>query len=255
MSPASGAPHPIGRWIASGTLDTELGGLLWLLVEARVPVVVAGAPGADRRGLRDLLRWFLPSGATLVVLDGEQEDFAWMPEVVELGWRREGGTGGGAPRAIAATTVLVADLDDGPGGTWSERARIAIRALAVGYGILAIATGERLEDVLANLKAPPVSAADDELARLGVVLILGDDHVTAAHYLRPVSRDGHGHVQRMGPAVLATWDAANDRFEHFAWGITAELANRIGVQPIEVEREQARRAEQLATMAAADPGD
>ena len=38
MSPASDAHQPLSRSIASGTLDAELGALLWLLVEARVPL-------------------------------------------------------------------------------------------------------------------------------------------------------------------------------------------------------------------------
>ena len=253
LTGAPSSPSRVAGLVRERTIDAELGALLWLLIGARVPLVVAGAVGTDRGGLRGALADFLPAPTQTVTLAGEREDFAWMPEAVELGWRREGGAGGGGPRATAATTVLVADLDDGPGGTWGERARIAIRALAVGYGMLATATGDRLEDVFERLSAPPVSAADDELARLGLVLILGHDHVTAAHYLRPVSRDGHGHVQRLGPAVIATWDAAGDRFEHFAWGITAELADRIGMRPIELEREQARRTELLATIAVATP--
>jgi hypothetical protein len=52
--------------------------------------------------------------------------------------------------------------------------------------------------------------------------------VIAAHYLRPVARDVHGHVQRLGPAVLATWDPASDKFEQFGWGVTPELAIRVG---------------------------
>lgn len=253
--PATPLPTRATDIVRDRTLDAELSALLWLLIEARVPIVVAGAAGTDRAGLRDALTGFLPAGIETISLAGQREDFAWMPEAVELGWRREGLSGGEGKRATAVTTVLIADFDDGPGAAWGERARIAIRALAVGYGMLATATGGRLEDVLERLSAPPVSAADDELARLGLVLILGQDHVTAAHYLRPVSRDGNGHVQRLGPAVIATWDAANDRFEHFAWGITAELADRIGMRPIEFEREQARRAEVLATMAAPHPGD
>ena len=248
MSPASDARSQIAPWVASGTIDTELGGLLWLLVEARVPIVVAGSPGTERRGLRDAMTAFLPSQTTTVPLDGEREDFAWMPEAVELGWRREDRAAGRRDRASASETVLVAELEDGPGGTWGERARIAIRSLSVGYGLLATAVGARLEDVFDALTAAPVGAAEDELSHLGLVLILAEDgrRVTAAHYLRPVARDPHGHVQRMPPAVVATWDPASNRFEHFAWGITAELADRIDMRPVDLEREQARRAETLA---------
>ena len=117
--------------------------------------------------------------------------------------------------------------------------------------MLATVRGDRLEDVFERLGGPPVEATEDELSRLGLVLVLdeGGRRVTAAHYLRPVARDAHGHVQRLPPAVVAAWDAANDRLEHFAWGIAPELAERIGVRPVELEREQARRAEILATSA------
>ena len=242
---------PLADFVRDRTIDAELGALLWLLVEARVPAVVSGAEGSDRRGLRDALAAFLPSGTAIVPLAAADEAFGWMPEAVELGWRHEGALADRGSRATAASTVLVADLEDGARGTWGERARIAIRALAVGYGMLATGTGERLEDVLASLAAPPVGASEDELARLGLVLILGDGQVQAVHYLRPVARDAHGHVQRLGPAVVATWDAANGRFEHFAWGITAELADRIGISPMALELEQARRAETLASKSAA----
>ena len=152
-----------------------------------------------------------------------------------------------------APTVLVADLEDGPGAaTWGEHARIAVRSLAVGYGLAATADGIRLEDVLGRLASAPVGAIDDELTRLGVVLILGRDdagveRVLAAHYLRPVARDVHGHIQRLPPAVLTTWNPVAGRFDHFAWGVVGELAGRTGCRPVEFEREQAMRARLLAT--------
>ena len=71
----------------------------------------------------------------------------------------------------------------------------------------------------------------------------------AAHYIRPVARDEHGHVQRLGPAVLATWDADHDRFEHFAWGITPELALRVGRTAGDFELEVDRRRDYLAGLA------
>ena len=233
-------------------LDAELASLLWLLVEARIPVLVAGPPIPARDAVRAALLDLLPTDARPIVLAGADEEFEWMPEATELGWRRErapAGDAGARPRASAATAVLVTDFDDGPAGTWGARARVAIRALALGYGMLATTTGDGLETVLRRLTAPPVAAADDELSRIGVVLALGETpsglRVLAAHYLRPVARDEHGHVQRLPPAVLATWDAAADRFEHFAWGIAGELASRSGRRAIEHEREQARRAGRL----------
>jgi hypothetical protein len=107
--------------------------------------------------------------------------------------------------------------------------------------------------VFEALRRPPVGLGDDELSRLGIVLILrtvGDGlrRVVAAHYVRPVSRDEHGHVQRPGPAVLATWDQDRDRFEHFAWGITPELALRVERRPGDLDIEVERRRDYLADL-------
>lgn len=248
--------------IRDGSLDPELAALLSLLVEAGVPAVVASTDSATSDAVRGALLDLLPEDATVVRLAGAGEAFGWLPEAADLGWLPDPpGDGAGdrstAPEAAARadSTVLVADLDpDAPAGTWGERALVAIRALSLGYGMLATARGARLEEVLGRLAAKPVGALDDELTRLGVVLILAMDatsrmRVAAAHYVRPVSRDAEGHVRRLPPAVLATWSPTTGRWEHFAWGIVDELAGRVGSSPRELEREQARRAGILVRLA------
>ncbi len=140
--------------------------------------------------------------------------------------------------------------------TWGEPARIAVRALSLGYDLGATIHAESLEGVFDLLGGPDVGLTDDELSRLGVVLILrvvrspSDGRpvrrVVAAHYVRPVARDAAGHVQRLGPAVLATWDGRADRFEDFAWGVVPELAERVGRRAGDFESERDRRADYLA---------
>ena len=79
----------------------------------------------------------------------------------------------------------------------------------------------------------------------------GRRRVVAAHYVRPVARDVHGHLQRLGPAVLATWDPATDSLEHFGWGVTPELAARVGRHAGDFEIETDRRRDLLDRLAAA----
>lgn len=83
-----------------------------------------------------------------------------------------------------------------------------------------VLTGSSLEQVIDDWK--------EEAARLGIVLVVADGRVTAAHWVRPPIRDGAGHVRAQGPAVLAVWDERAGRFEHFAWGVIPELAAAIG---------------------------
>lgn len=254
--PVPPTPRSMVELVRAGTLDAELAATLWLLIEGRVPVIVAAQePGAGKTTLLTALLDFLPAETRIIELEGATETFAWMPQATELGWRRAVGADRvgsvGPPVRPDDTVLLVPEFSDHlPAYTWGEEARIAIRAASVGYGLAATIHAERLEDVLEALRRPPVRADDDELSRLGVVLILrrlggGRRRVTAAHYIRPTARDEHGHVQRLGPAVLTTWEPDHDRFEHFGWGVTPELARRIGRRAGDFELEVGRRREVL----------
>jgi hypothetical protein len=310
------APQPLSitRIIAAGSLDAELAALLWILVEGRVPLVVAAeAPLAGKSTTLTALLDFLPSSVRRVFLRGWTEDFSWLPDADALGWpgwqaaaleeeeedrstaedpvawnrrsiarRRMLQEDAGRPPSPAAdpqrSYLLASELSSHlPVYTWGVHARVLIRALQRGYGLGTSMHADSLEEVFAQLQAPPVSAKDDEIRRLGVVVILrligprgevlhfpegsleGElgplqpwvrRRAVAVHYLRPVERDAAGHIQRRPPAVLATWDPAADCFEHFAWGVASELALRVGRSDASFEREHAARTDFLRGLVA-----
>jgi hypothetical protein len=289
-------PNPLSvtQLISAGSLDAELAALLWLLLEARLPLLIAAEPPlAGKSTTLTALLDFLPRDTERLFLRGWAEDFAWLPEARDLGWPPNGpsiGTSDLPPRwrhgeALtsaepvgpadpARTYLLASELSSHlPVYTWGIQARVAIRAMGLGYGLGTSLHADSLEEVFEQLTAPPVAVTTDEVRRLGVVLVLrvigpeGETlrwpegsmeaefgplqpgirrRVAVAHYLRPVERDGQGHLQRRPPAVLAAWDPAADCFEHFAWGITAELAARVGRSQTEFESEHRSRAGYLA---------
>jgi hypothetical protein len=263
-------PRSIVELLRAGTLDAELAATLWVLIEGRVPVIVAAQDRqVGKSTLLGALLDFLPPGIRTVELAGSSETFDWLPQAPELGWDRpRGWTAPGpdrdgdqpsppTPIRPDDTVLLVPEFSDHlPSYTWGEEARIAIRAASIGYGLGATMHADSLDDVFENLRRPPVALTDDELSRLGVVLILrsaggGARRVIAAHYVRPTSRDEHGHIQRLGPAVLATWDPARDEFEHFGWGVTPELALCVGRKAGDFELAVDRRGDYLAGLAEA----
>jgi hypothetical protein len=245
--------RPLAALVADGVLDAELAGLLWLLVETGVPVTVAGPHGSGRTTLLTALLTALPIDTTPLLLAGLDEDFAAIPEAVELGWRRERGGEATDHAGLRPdphhTMLLAAELGDRPPlGVWGDRARVVIRALALGYGLGTTIEGGGLDDVFAVLRGPGVAAGADELAGLGLVAVMAPraadaaPRVAVAHYVRPLVRDPGGHVQRLPPAVLAARDARTGTWSHFAWGLSDELGARVGRRPLDLEREQARRA-------------
>ena len=247
--------------LRESAIDAELAALVSILVEARVPVIVASDDDTRTRG--DVLAAILealPEDARRIELAGPTKDFTWMPAAESLGWRSDGPTPGREPLAPSEperSVILAGDLaPDDLAATWAGVVRIAARAVSIGYGLAATIRAGSLEEVLERLHAAPIRLTDDEVSRLGLVLVLGDGagtslpRVVAAHYLRPVARDMHGHVQKLGPAILATWDAREGRFEHFGWGVTPELAMRTGRHAGDFEIELDRRREAFERTAA-----
>lgn len=265
--PSPPQPRSIVELIRAGTIDAELAALVWLLVEARVPLIVAAQRSRTGKStLLEALLDFLPPGAQRRELDGVAETFDWLPHARDLGWRQAPPVAAPAAPADPETTWLIAqELSDHlPTYVWGDTARVALRAVSLGFGLGATIHADSLEEVFDALHGPPVALTDDELTRLGVVLIVrayppppGDveagpvRRVVAAHYVRPLARDAHGHVQRLGPAVLATWDEREDDFEHFSWGILPELADRTGRRAGDFEQELERRRDYLDGLAAA----
>ena len=247
--------------IADGVLDAELAALAWLLVEARLPVVVGAlARGVGKTTLLEALLDFLPSSVRRIDLAGAAEDFAWLPEAAALGWPTTGPTTARTPRVGPTSAYLVAaELSEHlPIYTRGAAARTLVRAASIGYGLGATIHADRLEDVHDELRAAPVGLTDDELSYLGLVLIVRAwrepdgtvvRRVVAAHYARPVGRDEQGHVQRLPPAVIAARDEGSDTLEHFAWGVMPELAIRLARKAGDLELDQAERAAMLDGLA------
>jgi len=247
--PVPPEPRSVVELIRTGTLDSELAATIWLLLEAHVPLLVAGeGRGVGKTTLLWALLGFVPPDTSVVELAGDSETFDWLPQASELGWPGPSRPATGAAVHRPDNTILLASemSDHLPAYTWGEAARLAVRATSIGYGLAATIHADSLDGVFDELGRPPVRLTEDELSHLGVVLILrridgNRRRVIAAHWVRPRSRDAHGHLQRLGPAVLATWDPVTDRLEHFAWGVVPELAIRAGRRAGDFELETVAR--------------
>ena len=193
--------------VAKGVLDAELAALVWLLVEARVPLVVAVPAGRAGAGSQ------LLAGIIGSIHADEQ------PEALV------------APLTAAGASSLVRGRR--AGGVIEAESLAAVRS-KLGTGPLPLS-----EDQLTFLGCVLVVGEVGEARR-------GRLRVTVAHYVRPLARDAHGHAQRLDPAVLAAWDPRLDRYEHFAWGVLPEIAARLGRRGGDLEADLHHRRDDLA---------
>ena len=229
----------LARLVAGGVVDAELAALAWLLLEDGIPVLVVGLEEVTRDDLLDALAAALPASR-----------------------RPNPAAPVGEGRLVRVPGTLATSTP--PGSLRAALARTTARS-----GLAATIEGTDLAEALAVLRRQGLS--EDEASFLGTVLVLGpvadrpvadrsvaepgaampgrDQRVVASHYLRPVARDAGGHVQRLGPAVLATWDAEHGAYDHFEWGIYPELAARTGRRAGDLEAAHRGRAEELRSRA------
>jgi hypothetical protein len=141
-------------------------------------------------------------------------------------------------------------------------ARVPVHVASPVQGELADAVRELTRDPT-QVTDGPGSSIDDVLrlpvplrpATGAIVILDAHGRVAAAHLLRPPLRDGAGHVRPQGPAVLAARLDAEDRLEHFAWGVMPELAASLDLKAGDVEADIANRAALLDGLAATSSGD
>ena len=135
-------PLSLESLLRESAIDAELGALASLLVEARIPIIVAGEADAPTRA-RVLAAFLeaLPAETRRIDLSGPTEDFEWLPDAESLGWRSDGPTSGrptGEPLTPDHTVILAGDLvPDDLSTPWAGVVRIAVRAVSVGYGLAA----------------------------------------------------------------------------------------------------------------------
>ena len=223
----------LARLVAAGVIDAELAALAWLLLEDGIPVLVVGVDQVARDELLEAL-------AAALAENRRPDPTAPV----------------GEGRLVRVAGTLATSTPPG-------MLRAALGQTTGRSGLAATIEGTDLAEALAVLRRQGLS--EDEASFLGSVLVLGptaepdavmsvrDQRVVAAHYLRPVARDAGGHVQRLGPAVLATWDADRGAYDHFEWGIYPELAARTGRRAGDLESAHRARAEELRSRASTNP--
>jgi hypothetical protein len=208
-----GDPPSLVALVARGVLDAELAALVWVLAEARVPLIVATPAGRAAAG-GQLLAGIIGSIHADESLDG-------FP----------------APLTAAGASNLVRGRR--AGGVVEADSLAAVRE-RLGSGPLPLT-----EDQLTFLGCVLV-LSEPAVGKRG-----GRLRVSVAHYVRPLARDAHGHSQRLDPAVLAAWDARLERYEHFAWGVLPEIAARLGRRGGDLEADLHHRRDDLAGLAKA----
>ena len=185
----------------------------------------------------------------------EPRDFDWLPQASELGWPRTRAADRW-PRARSARRArpLLADelSDHLPAYTWGAAARIAVRAASIGYG-LAGHDPRRFARRGVRDAPPPAGRAHRRRAvaprrRARAPPRRARPPPGRRGPLRPAGRPATSTATSSGSGRRCSRPGTRrrDAFEHFGWGVTPELAMRVGRRAGDFELETDRRRDFLA---------
>lgn len=233
--------------VAAGQISGTLAAHLTILADAGVPIVVAGSAAAERRvALAEAIATASPlpaSAESAEIKIAPEEAFVWLADPAGVGCLVAGA--GGAPRSPRSTRLIAHGLIE---RLSAATTKIVVRSLVRGFPLIATAPGHDLAELLDLLRGANLRVPEDDLHRLGLVVVLGGDSTTqsrveSAHLLRAPALDGGA---RRPPVLLATWDGSGG-WDDFAWAALPELAARIGVTQAAYSTQLASRERELAT--------
>jgi hypothetical protein len=233
--------------VSAGQLGATLAAQITLLADAGVPIVVTGSAAAERRD--ELAAAIaaaspLPAGVESAEIKiAPEEAFVWLTDPAGVGCLVAGA--GGAPRSPRSTRLIAHGLIE---RLSAATTKTVVRSLVRGFPLIATAPGHDLAELLDLLRGANLRVPEDDLHRLGLVIVLGNgpatqSRVDSAHLLRAPSIDGGA---RRPPALLATWDG-NGGWDEFSWAALPELAARVGATQAAYSSQLAAREQELAT--------
>src|SRR6266516_8090415 len=221
-------PLSVAQIIALQSVDAETAALVWLLLEQRASLTVAGPtdpqPGIGKTTTLNALLQFLPEGTALAYMSGMYEDYAFtqLPDIDPV-----------------STYALCNEVSDHlPIYMWGRVARRYLTLPTRGYHIATSVHADTIDDVI-HMYQHDLRVSVEDVRRLGLVVNIGlvgrvypmRRRWLTMHFLQP-----HGDPKcpdAVIPLPLSLWNEFDDTFEYADQSILDELASWANMTPAE----------------------
>jgi archaeal flagellar protein FlaI len=232
-------PYTVSELIRAGTLDSALAAYLWLLLEMKGFVVIAGVTASGKTTLLNAIATVLnPNWKVLSIEDTREITLpqgGWKP----LHTRYVNGAGGGDVTLFDLVKLSLRERPDFVvlGESRGEEVQALFQAAATGTGCLTTFHASNAEGLTTRLTQPPLSVAQSSLWLIDAVVFMvrGQDGHRFVQSVAEPAAEGAGRawtsvfsregevVQREGSASLGR---RGQGFGHSAKRISAELERR-----------------------------
>lgn len=234
------------------TLSLEMMAYLWMLVEHKMNILIAGGTGSGKTTLLNVLAFFIPPEARVVSIEDTRElnlmRENWLPGV------SRSATGTGEFGEIDLFTLLKASFRQRPdyiivGEVRGKEAYVLFQGMASGHPSISTIHAESVETVIKRLETPPIELPPTLLNILDCVCVMGQATINKQETRKVKEIVEIINVEKSGAALTNTpfiWNPTDNEFYFKRTSkIFEKIALRYGKSREEIEQEFRKRVQLL----------
>jgi len=238
--------------LSFNTLSPEMLAYLWLLVEHKMNILIAGGTSSGKTSLLNAIAFFIPPEARVVSIEDTLElnlpRDNWLPSVSRAS------TSGKKEDEIDLFTLLKSSFRQNPeyvivGEVRGEEASVLFQGMASGHASISTIHAESVDTVIKRLETPPIDLSPTLLNVLDAVCIMAHATVNKQEtrklreIVEIINVDSEGVALTNTPVV---WNPSDDQF-YFKKNIKSfeKISKRSGLTLEEITLEFRRRVQLL----------
>jgi len=235
--------------INSKTMSPEMLSYLWLLIEHKSNILIAGGTASGKTTLLNALAFFVPPEARVVSIEDTRELSLlrenWLPSVS----RSSAGTG--KVGEVSLFSLLRSSFRQNPdyvivGEVRGEEASVLFQGMASGHSSLSTVHADSVDTLIKRLETPPINLSPTLINTIDCVTIMTHALVKKQETRRLREIVEIVDVSSEGIAMTNTpfvWNAREDGF-YFKKesNVFEKISKRYGLTKEELEKEFKRRA-------------
>jgi flagellar protein FlaI len=238
--------------LSFNTLSPEMLAYLWMLVEHKMNILIAGGTSSGKTSLLNAIAFFIPPEARVVSIEDTLElnlpRDNWLPSVSRAS------TSGRKEDEIDLFTLLKSSFRQNPeyvivGEVRGEEASVLFQGMASGHASISTIHAESVDTVIKRLETPPINLSPTLLNVLDAVCIMTHATVNKQETRKLREIVEIINVNSEGVALTNTpvvWNHADDQF-YFKRNIKSfeKISKRSGLNLEDITIEFRRRVQLL----------
>ena len=238
--------------IRFGTYNSEILAFLWLVIEHRRSLIIAGGTASGKTSTMNALSLFIPLNSKIVSLEDTRE--IQLPHKNWLATQTRELNNPDMPGSIDLFSLLKSSMRQRPefiivGEVRGAEAQTLFQAMNTGHATLSTIHAGSVQEAVNRLthepiNVPPVMFTALDLVVNQAIFAYGNNRVRRCSAINEISVDEHGTII---PETLYEWDVSKDRFVRVSdrSQVLAEIAALRNWSPEQMTAELKRREEFL----------